>query len=221
MADIEETLVFLKPDAYCRKYIGAKILQEFLNNPNFDIIAFKEVQVTEEHAKEHYYELEGKSFYPGLLKFITSANVLAMIIKGDGAIQKVRDFLGATLVEKADKSCIRGKYGIYAGINLVHASDGLDTAKRELALWKKKVGLIPSLTAKNDAISYVNKWISNELNETENLRKLCVELESNPGNQKEIESKLMNTLKKECPETEENKIKDLCSCVIENILSQD
>ncbi|NHI91716.1 MAG: nucleoside-diphosphate kinase [Candidatus Lokiarchaeota archaeon] len=221
MAILEKTLVFLKPDAYCRKYIGAKILQEFLNNKDFEIIGFKEVEVSEQHAKEHYSELEGKSFYPGLLKFITSAKVLAMIIRGERVIQKVRDFLGATLVEKADENCIRGKYGIYAGINLVHASDSPDTAKRELELWKKYVNLIPTESARIDVETYIEKWIKNEINETLNLRKLCIELESNPKNKDIIELKLIETLKKECTNIEERKIKDLCSCVIENILSQD
>ncbi|MHA1893994.1 MAG: nucleoside-diphosphate kinase [Candidatus Helarchaeota archaeon] len=218
----EKTLVFLKPDAYCRKYIGARVLQEFLNNKDFNIIGFKNAQVTKEHAQKHYAELEGRSFYPGLLKFITLDNVLAMIISGEiGVIQKVRDFLGATLVEDADKETIRGKYGIYAGINLVHASDGPDTAERELKLWEEQINLTPNEKAINDLKTYIDTWIKKEINETQTLRKLCIELKNHPERRDKIKTELSQVLQKECINIKENKIKELTSCIIENILSQD
>jgi len=221
MTNIERTLAFLKPDASSRKYIGAKILQDFMEHPDFKIIGYKNIQITIEHAEEHYGELKGKSYYPGLLKFITLSNVLALILEGEGVIQKFRTYLGATLVENAEKDTIRGKYGIYAGINLVHASDGLKTADRELDLWKDKINLMPSDDANNKINEYVNKWIKNEVNETDNLRKLCLELAANENKKDEIEAKLIENLKKECVELKIDKIKELVSIIIENILSQD
>ncbi len=221
MTNKECTLAFLKPDASSRKYIGAKILQDFLNNPDFKIIGFKNIQITKEHAEKHYEELKGRSFYPGLLKFITLSNVIALILEGEDVIQKFRTYLGATLVEKADKNTIRGKYGIYAGINLVHASDGLQTAERELNLWRDQINLIPSDDAIANVNEYINNWIKNEINETENLRKLCIDLANKQNKKAEIEEQLLSYLKKECIELNIDKIKELVSIIIENILSQD
>ena len=221
MTNIERTLAFLKPDASSRKFIGAKILQDFLEHPEFKIIGFKNVQITKEHAEKHYEELKGKSYYPGLIKFITLSNVIALILEGKDVIQKFRTYLGATLVENAEKDTIRGKYGIYAGINLVHASDGLKTAENELTLWNKKIDLNPSNDAVSNVTEYANKWIKNEVNETESLRKLCLDLAANQNKKDEIEIKLLNNLKKECVELKIDKIKELVSIIIENILSQD
>ena len=111
---MEESLVFLKPDAVLRRGIGAAILQQFLKNDDkFSILAFKEIQVSEDLAKEHYQEHEGKHFFPWLVKSLRTAPVLAMIIRGD--IPQIRGFLGATFVQKADTNTIRGKYGIWGG----------------------------------------------------------------------------------------------------------
>ena len=161
MTNKERTLAFLKPDASSRKYIGAKILQEFLQHPDFKIIGFKNIQITKVHAEKHYEELKGRSFYPGLLKFITLSNIIALILEGEDIIQKFRTYLGATLVEKADKNTIRGKYGIYAGINLVHASDSPKTAERELNLWKDEIQLDSSDDAIAKVNAYIEKWIKN------------------------------------------------------------
>ena len=221
MTNIEQTLAFLKPDAFSRKYIGAKILQEFLEHLDFKIIGFKNVQITKKHAEKHYNELKKRSFYPGLLKFITLSNVIALILEGEDVIQNFRTYLGATLVEKAEKNTIRGKYGIYAGINLVHASDSLKTAKRELKLWKNKIDLKPSDDAISNVNEYINKWIKNEVNETENLRKSCLELAANQNKKDEIEEKILNYLKKECVELKIDKIKEMVLIIIDNILSQD
>lgn len=221
MTNLERTFAFLKPDATSRKFIGAKILQDFVKHPEFKIIGFKNVQITKDHAEDHYDHLKKKPYYPGLLRFITLSDVIALILEGEGIIQKFRDYLGATLVENAEKDTIRGKYGIYAGINLVHASDGKDTAEREMKLWKNKINLQPSDDAVDIANEYITKWVKNEVNETNNLRKLCLELAANQNKKDEIEAKLLDLLKNECVDLEINKIKEFVSIIIENILSQD
>ena len=133
----------------------------------------------------------------------------------------MRDILGATLVEEADKNTIRGKYGIYAGTNLVHASDSVDTAKKELELWKEQVQLVPNEEAVQQVQSYIKTWIKNEIDETEKLRKICTDLNSNPDKKEEAEKKIIELLKIECVKTSLDKIKILTSVIIDNILCQD
>ena len=86
-------------------------------------------------AAKHYAEHEGKPFYEGLLKFVTSSPVLVLAIQGIGAIAVCRKLIGATNGAKAEAGTIRGDFGLSGGFNLVHGSDSPESAQRELALW--------------------------------------------------------------------------------------
>jgi nucleoside-diphosphate kinase len=213
---MEESLIFLKPDAVLRRGIGAAILQEFLRNENFSIVAFKEVIVSEDLAKNHYHEHEGKHFFPWLIKAVRAAPVLAMIVQGE--IKKIREFLGATFVQKADPNTIRGKYGIWGGVNSVHASDGVESGLRELELWKKLAKLQKDPKALGKLQAYLKKWITYSKNNTLAMRALCKTLAETPTMKEQTYQQLIPLLKGDCPQADMPTIQNLANIIIENVL---
>ncbi len=130
---MEKTLVILKPDAVARRCMG-KILARF-EDKGLVVSAMRMMMVTQEIAKKHYAEHEGKAFYPGLVKFITSGPVVVMALEGVEAIAVVRKMVGATNGRAAEPGSIRGDFGMSRGFNLVHASDSPESAARELGLF--------------------------------------------------------------------------------------
>lgn len=131
----ERTFVAIKPDAVRRGLIG-EIISRF-EKKGFKITAMKMLQVTEEIATKHYEEHIGKPFYPGLIKYITSAPIVAMVIEGVDAISNVRHILGKTNPAEADVGTIRADYGLVTRFNVVHGSDSVQSAEREIAIYFK------------------------------------------------------------------------------------
>lgn len=131
----ERTFVAIKPDAVRRGLIG-EIISRF-EKKGFKITAMKMLQVTEEIAAKHYEEHIGKPFYPGLIKYITSAPIVAMVIEGVDAISNVRHILGKTNPAEADVGTIRADYGLVTRFNVVHGSDSVQSAEREIAIYFK------------------------------------------------------------------------------------
>jgi nucleoside-diphosphate kinase len=138
---MERTLILLKPDCVQRRLMGRVISR--LEEKGLNIIAMKMLRVTPTLAKEHYAEHVQKPFYPGLEKFITASPILAMVVEGLEAIRVVREMLGATSGLKAVAGTIRGDYSSSRQMNLVHASDGPDAAKREINLYFKPEEILP------------------------------------------------------------------------------
>ena len=130
---MQRTLVLLKPDCVQRRLSG-RIIARF-EDKGFNLIALKMIRVSAELARQHYAEHVEKPFYPGLEAFITGAPVLAMIIEGLDAVQVVRDMLGPTSGLKAPAGTIRGDFSSSRQMNLVHASDGAESAEREIGLY--------------------------------------------------------------------------------------
>ncbi|NVM02425.1 MAG: hypothetical protein HWN67_08815 [Candidatus Helarchaeota archaeon] len=209
----DQFLVFLKPDAYLRKYVGAKILDNIHRNKDYRILAFKEVTMSDKHAKRHYQEHEGKDFFPWLLKFIKLGPVLAMIVEGD--IQKFRDWTGSTKCQEADSQSIRGDLGIYGGVNLVHASDSSETAKKELKIWNEEIGLTIDENVEKKIEDYVSKWSVNDNNYSKKLQKRCSELVNSKNTEDEIRKKLIELLKEECYTSDKEKVKIFTDVIIE------
>jgi nucleoside-diphosphate kinase len=132
---MERTFILLKPDCIQRRLVG-RILTRF-EDKGFNIVAMKMLRITPELSKQHYAEHVNKPFYPALEKFITGAPVIAAIVEGLEAIRVVREMLGATSGLKAIAGTIRGDFSSSRQMNLVHASDGPEAAKREMALYFK------------------------------------------------------------------------------------
>jgi len=133
---MERTFVMIKPDGVHRGLIG-QILKRF-EAKGFRIIGLKLIHVTEELAKKHYREHEGKSFYPSLIKFITSGPVVVMAIEGKNAIAEVRKMNGATNPLEAHPGTIRGDFAQEMGRNVIHGSDSKESAQREIDIYFKQ-----------------------------------------------------------------------------------
>ena len=130
---MERTFVLLKPDCVQRRLMG-RVLKRF-EDKGLNLIALKMLQVTPALAQKHYAEHVNKPFYPGLEEFITGSPIVAMVIEGLEAIRVVRDMLGATSGLQAAAGTIRGDFSSSRQMNLVHASDGPESAQREIALY--------------------------------------------------------------------------------------
>lgn len=130
---VERSLVLIKPDGVGRSLVG-EILSRF-ERKGLSFVGMKLMQLTEERASKHYAEHEGKPFYEGLLKFITSSPLVAVAVEGRGAIATVRKLVGATSGQKADPGTIRGDFAVSDSNNLVHASDSAESAARELKIF--------------------------------------------------------------------------------------
>jgi len=128
---LERTLVLVKPDGVQRGLIG-EIVGRF-ERRGLHLVGMKFIQMTEELAKEHYGEHSEKPFFGGLVSFITSGPVVAMVWEGTDAIQKVRDMMGKTKPIDSAPGTIRGDFGMDVGMNLVHGSDGPESAVNEIS----------------------------------------------------------------------------------------
>lgn len=149
----EQTFVMIKPDGVQRGIAGEIISR--LARKGLQLKALKMMKVSRELAEKHYAEHQGKPFYRGLVEFITSGPVIAGVWAGDNAVLLVRKLVGATRPEDAEPGSIRGDFAVTTGFNIVHASDGVETAKREIDLFFRKDEIIEyTLTIK--------KWLYEE-----------------------------------------------------------
>ena len=130
---MERSLVLVKPDGVQRGLVGEIIGR--LERKGLKIIGLRLLWVPRSMAEEHYVVHAGKPFYPGLVEFITAGPVAAIAVAGPDAIAVVRRLVGATMPNQAEPGTIRGDLGVSGLRNLIHASDAVDTAEAELALW--------------------------------------------------------------------------------------
>jgi nucleoside-diphosphate kinase len=130
---MERTFVIIKPDGVQRQLVGPIITR--LEQRGLKIVAMKMIQVSPELARKHYAIHEGKPFFEPLIAYITSAPVVAMVLAGPNAIEVTRNTMGATNPVKATAGTIRADYALVIGRNLVHGSDGPETAASEIDLW--------------------------------------------------------------------------------------
>jgi nucleoside-diphosphate kinase len=130
---MERTLILLKPDCVQRRLMG-RVIARF-EDKGLNIIAMKMMRVTPELAKKHYAEHVKKDWYPTLEGFITGGPIVAAVVEGLEAIRVVREMLGATSGLKAAPGTVRGDFSSSRQMNLVHGSDGPESAKREIALY--------------------------------------------------------------------------------------
>ena len=131
----ERTFVIIKPDAVQRGIIG-EIISRF-ERKGIKIVAMKMESVSRELAEKHYGVHKGKPFFEPTVEYITSSPVVALILEGNNTIEMVRNMMGKTDPQKAELGTIRGDFGQFIGRNIIHGSDGADTAKFEIDLWFK------------------------------------------------------------------------------------
>lgn len=131
----ERTFVMIKPDGVQRGLVG-NIINRF-EKKGLKIVAMKFVSVSKDLAEKHYGIHKGKPFFEPTVKYITSSPVVAMVLEGIKAIDTVRTMMGKTNPQDATMGTIRGDFGQFIGRNIVHGSDGFDTAEFEINLWFK------------------------------------------------------------------------------------
>ncbi len=129
----ERTLVLVKPDAVQRGLVGEVIRR--IEARGLKLTGLKLMRVTEELAGRHYAEHREKPFFGGLVSFITSAPVVAMVWEGPGAVAMVRAMMGATNPANAAPGTIRGDLAVDFGMNVIHGSDSPESAEREVSLF--------------------------------------------------------------------------------------
>ena len=132
---MEQTLIILKPDCWQRRLIG-RIVSRF-EDKGLAIVGMKCMRIARELAERHYAPHKGKPFYPGLLDYVTSGPVVVMVLAGPRAIDVTRKLMGKTFGYEAEPGTIRGDFGLSRTYNLVHGSDGPESAATEIALYFK------------------------------------------------------------------------------------
>ncbi|KAF2436766.1 nucleoside diphosphate kinase [Tothia fuscella] len=140
MSSSEQTFIAIKPDGVQRGLIGP-ILTRF-ENRGFKLVAIKLITASKEHLEKHYEDLSSKPFFPGLVSYMASGPICAMIWEGRDAVKTGRSILGATNPKDSLPGTIRGDFAIDVGRNVCHGSDSVDNAKKEIKLWFKDDELV-------------------------------------------------------------------------------
>lgn len=130
---METTLIIIKPDGVARRHAG-HIISRF-EDKGLQLAGMKLMQITKELAEVHYEEHKERPFYPSLLSFITRGPAIVLAVRGIGAVAICRKLIGATFGSDAEAGTIRGDYGVSRAYNLIHGSDSVESANRELALY--------------------------------------------------------------------------------------
>ena len=134
-ADTQRTLVLIKPDGVQRSLVGAIISR--LEARGLKIVAMKMLQMDREMASQHYDVHRQRPFFQGLVEFITTSPIIAMVLEGSNAVELVRRSMGTTDPVQAEPGTIRGDLAVEIGRNLIHGSDSLETAATEISLFFK------------------------------------------------------------------------------------
>ena len=150
---MERTLIIVKPEGVQRGLIGPTLAR--FEAKGLKIVGLKLLQIPRELAERHYAEHQGKPFYPGLITFITSGPVVVGAVEGPGAVALVRTVMGATNPANAAPGTIRGDYAVSVSYNVIHGSDSVESAAREIGLYFTPDELF-SYTRSTD------KWIRSE-----------------------------------------------------------
>ncbi len=132
---MERTFIAVKPDGVKRGLVG-NIIERF-ERKGYKIIAMKMLQPTQEIAAKHYEEHIGKPFYNRLIRYITSGPIVAMVVEGDNVVKGARHIMGATKPDEAEVGTIRADFAQRMEYNVVHGSDSVESAEREIAIYFK------------------------------------------------------------------------------------
>ncbi|MDJ0578977.1 nucleoside-diphosphate kinase [Crocosphaera sp.] len=137
---MERTFIMIKPDGVQRGLVG-EVIGRF-ETKGFTLVGLKFMSVSRELAEEHYDVHKERPFFGSLVDFICSSPVVAMVWEGEGVVASARTLIGATNPLSADPGTIRGDFGVSVGRNLIHGSDAIETAQKEIALWFSEKELV-------------------------------------------------------------------------------
>merc|ERR1711879_485759 len=144
----EQTYIMIKPDGVQRGLVG-DIIARF-EKRGFKLVAMKMVHASKEHLEKHYADLSSKPFFAGLVKYMASGPVVAMVWEGLNAVKTGRVMLGETNPADSKPGTIRGDYAVQVGRNICHGSDAVESAEKEIALWFKPEELVAWESAQKD-----------------------------------------------------------------------
>ncbi|KAM9817388.1 NME/NM23 nucleoside diphosphate kinase 2a [Neosynchiropus ocellatus] len=136
----ERTFIAIKPDGVQRCLIG-EIIKRF-EQKGFKLVGMKMLQPSEDLLMKHYADLKDLPFFPGLVKYMSSGPVVAMVWEGQGVVKTGRVMLGETKPQESKPGTIRGDFCIDVGRNIIHGSDSVDSANKEISLWFKEDELV-------------------------------------------------------------------------------
>lgn len=151
---MERTFIALKPDAVQRGLIG-EIITRF-EKKGFKLVGLKLAQITRATAEEHYGEHKERPFFKGLVDFITSGPIVAMAWEGDNVVETARKMMGATNPKESAPGTIRGDFSIDLGRNVIHGSDSVTSAERELKIFFSDDELLKSWNRSTEGWVYEN-----------------------------------------------------------------
>ena len=218
--EIEQTLVIIKPETSVRRYVSTKVLSSFIKE-EFNIYGFKRFKVPRTLAEKHYEIHQGKFFYEWLVNYISSTPIITLIVEGEDAISRVRNLLGATLVQKAAPDSLRGKYGVWGGANVAHASDGKETARNEINLWLTAGNLDKDTLSNSLVDQYISEWSRDPIDQTKELQSVCLRLNQDPNLKQEVYNEILKIINSEAREEEPKDIKNLTRLLVQNALPND
>ena len=146
----ERTFIMIKPDGVQRGLVG-EIMARF-EKKGFKLVGLRMAQPGKEQFEKHYADLSSKSFFPGLVAYASSGPVVAMVWEGHNVVKTGRKMLGATRPDDSEPGTIRGDYAVDVGRNVIHGSDSVDSANKEIDLWFGHENLIQWQ-------SHSNSWV--------------------------------------------------------------
>lgn len=149
-AELERTFIAIKPDGVQRGLIS-EIISRF-ERKGYKLVGIKVVIPSKDFAQKHYHDLKERPFFNGLCEFLSSGPVVAMVWEGQGVISYGRKLIGATDPQKSEPGTIRGDLAVVVGRNIIHGSDGPETARDEIKLWFEPEELV-------NYTSNAEKWI--------------------------------------------------------------
>ncbi|XP_026215103.1 nucleoside diphosphate kinase 3 [Anabas testudineus] len=129
----ERTFIAVKPDGVQRKLVG-EIVHRF-EKKGFKLVGLKLIKASEDLLREHYWDLRSKPFFSGLITYMSSGPVVAMVWQGLGVVKTARQMLGETNPANSLPGTIRGDYCVEVGRNIIHGSDSVESAQKEISLW--------------------------------------------------------------------------------------
>ncbi len=135
MSAKERTLIIIKPDAI-QRHLAGEIISRF-EKKGLKLVAAKFMRISEDLARQHYFIHKDKPFFEGVVKYLSSVPVMAMVLETEGVIDITRKMMGATFGYAAEPGTIRGDFSASRGYNLIHGSDSPESAKREINLFFK------------------------------------------------------------------------------------
>uniref|UniRef100_A0A8C4K624 Nucleoside diphosphate kinase n=1 Tax=Dromaius novaehollandiae TaxID=8790 RepID=A0A8C4K624_DRONO len=149
-ANCERTFIAIKPDGVQRGLVG-EIIKRF-EQKGFRLAAMKFVHASEDLLKQHYIDLKDRPFYPGLVKYMNSGPIVAMVWEGLNVVKTGRVMLGETNPADSKPGTIRGDFCIQVGRNIIHGSDSVESAQKEINLWFKPAELVDFKSCAHDWI---------------------------------------------------------------------